>query len=1058
MEGHYSAFISYKHEPEDIRVAVDVQRRLEHFTIPAALRKKLNRKEIGQIFRDQDELPITGDLTEQIMKALRETDCLIVICSPKTRESAWVAREIDFFLEYHDLDQVMTVLVSGEPGDVIPPALLSRTKTVFDGNGKEITVTEEVEPLYCDYRNGFTHAAKEEIPRLAAGILGCGYDELRQRQRQYHLHRMLLGSMAAGIAAVALAVYFWWGNIRIQEHYREVLKSQSISLASNSASLLEEGDRKNAISLALEALPGEGRDRPVTTEAVHALANAVSAYQLPYSNFISPEGRINFTSYIYEYLPGAQCTRLFTGDYGGQIQLWDMDSQSLIRTYYLGSSAGHLTAGREGTALLTENRRIYCVDENTGDILWQQQTEDTIQHVKMLGEDELIVLLKRMLLVLDPESGEIRTAAEIGFDSEDQILIGGSISAGSQCAVSTDGQSLVCLYGSEEYTDHNTVNGFVLYEKGGNSVKKCAFEEDIPGVDDIAVDSEDHLYIAAFGEDDERLADLGINQGSSFSLHIRGHAVEDLCCFDSRGKKLWEVTENVNGTMGNVLVSLSPSEESVLLGISDDAILFSAEDGKQERKWSLGSPIAAPVPGWTESTWAFILEDGTLAQLKETLDIYKVVSGFPSGIRCFSSAPEQNGDTLRYLAVDHERAFLYKQGRGDEEYGVFDGAEYIDYTDNQLAGKRKLLVWKDDGSKASVYDGECGKLQWKEDLSSLGMENLKAGGFNADESRVFLYDKVKDITCIVDCESGEIQCGEFPCNAGTDGWDDNSTSVVISDGICYYFVSRPSETDPDRKEQGLCVFDPFTGEFDVTVLSNSSSYINCNGNHPVSPDGKTLLVTVPEDDTDPFGGYRIALLDIGTGELTVPEDSTTFSYSSLLITWLPGEKSFAVAENGQSSVSVFQSGELKRIIRGFHGDAAALHGTGDRLIIVTENGAGYLYRLSDGRLADTVDLGESFYFDTVFTELSGGDLMIYNSESCIRLNTQDWSVVYEIPSTEGILEEAGKVCITLERTDGEVPGFYPIYSLQDLIEKGERLLDGWEMDQEVKVRYGLSQQ
>ena len=34
MINHYNAFISYKHAPEDIRVAEAVQRGLEHFHIP----------------------------------------------------------------------------------------------------------------------------------------------------------------------------------------------------------------------------------------------------------------------------------------------------------------------------------------------------------------------------------------------------------------------------------------------------------------------------------------------------------------------------------------------------------------------------------------------------------------------------------------------------------------------------------------------------------------------------------------------------------------------------------------------------------------------------------------------------------------------------------------------------------------------------------------------------------------------------------------------------------------------------------------------------------------
>jgi len=40
MERHYNAFISYRHHPDDIRVATEIHRSLEHFRIPKALRNK----------------------------------------------------------------------------------------------------------------------------------------------------------------------------------------------------------------------------------------------------------------------------------------------------------------------------------------------------------------------------------------------------------------------------------------------------------------------------------------------------------------------------------------------------------------------------------------------------------------------------------------------------------------------------------------------------------------------------------------------------------------------------------------------------------------------------------------------------------------------------------------------------------------------------------------------------------------------------------------------------------------------------------------------------------
>ena len=88
MDLHYKAFISYKHAPADNVVAAEIQKRLERYHVPGAIRKKTGKNSIGRIFRDKDELPITSDLSDDIGRALEDADFLIVICSTSTKLSA----------------------------------------------------------------------------------------------------------------------------------------------------------------------------------------------------------------------------------------------------------------------------------------------------------------------------------------------------------------------------------------------------------------------------------------------------------------------------------------------------------------------------------------------------------------------------------------------------------------------------------------------------------------------------------------------------------------------------------------------------------------------------------------------------------------------------------------------------------------------------------------------------------------------------------------------------------------------------------------------------------
>ena len=190
MINNYNAFISYKHAALDNKIAEDIIKKLERYHIPKNIQKSTGHKKIDRIFRDKDELPITNDLNDTISSALANSEYLIVICSTNTKKSTWVEKEIETFLKNHTKNHVLTVLADGEPFDVIPQILLSDKKTFQDENGNYQTVEVPLEPLSCDYRLPIKKARSEELPRLVATLIGCSYDELMNRQRQYKIRRL----------------------------------------------------------------------------------------------------------------------------------------------------------------------------------------------------------------------------------------------------------------------------------------------------------------------------------------------------------------------------------------------------------------------------------------------------------------------------------------------------------------------------------------------------------------------------------------------------------------------------------------------------------------------------------------------------------------------------------------------------------------------------------------------------------------------------------------------------------------------------------------------------
>ncbi len=125
---HYDAFISYRHSELDKDVAIGIHRRLENFRLPRNIRTDLSKddRRIKRVFRDQDELPISNNLSDSIEAALRNSDWLILICTPRLPESKWCAREIEIFKKLHGQDHILAILAEGEPEQSFPESIRFR--------------------------------------------------------------------------------------------------------------------------------------------------------------------------------------------------------------------------------------------------------------------------------------------------------------------------------------------------------------------------------------------------------------------------------------------------------------------------------------------------------------------------------------------------------------------------------------------------------------------------------------------------------------------------------------------------------------------------------------------------------------------------------------------------------------------------------------------------------------------------------------------------------------------------------------------------------------------
>ena len=370
MERRYKAFISYRHLPLEASVAKKMHRRIEHYIVPKELRKG-GEKKLGLVFRDQDELPIASDLTENIEQALDRSEFLIVICSPETAKSPWVLREIDYFLKHHDRDHILAVLADGRPEEAFPPQMTE----IRDESGK---LGGRIEPIAANIVAP-TRAKRDKLfriesLRILAALIGCHFDALYRREQRYRRRRTAAGLTAAGLIAAAFIGMLLNRNAQIRAQLQQTQINESRALSALSERAYGEGDYLGALRLALEALPGAGRDRPYVAEAERALSGELDLYRRGVIGYASSVEQDTMIQYLALSEDG---TTLATADSYGTIRAYDAatgaerwqrstDGQSMI--FLPREAGGVLASGGKGSALyaLADGAELWSRDDLDG--------------------------------------------------------------------------------------------------------------------------------------------------------------------------------------------------------------------------------------------------------------------------------------------------------------------------------------------------------------------------------------------------------------------------------------------------------------------------------------------------------------------------------------------------------------------------------------------------------------------------------------------------------------------------------------------------------------------
>lgn len=282
----YMAFISYRHLAADMEIAQKVQQMIEQFKVPNSLDSEGKYKDL-RVFRDRDELT-TKDLYKSIDDALKNSEFLIVILSKRTKLSKWCMREIEEFRKTHSDNHIIPVLIEGEPYESFPDQL-SRLKSIeIDDKGEE--VSKDLELLAADLRassmktpffEGYEILEKEdktklnelvkesikilktnEIYRIMATILGVNFGDLKQRNRERKLKRIISLSILAAISLALVALGMTSLYFKADSAQKEAVEQNSLMSLKSAEEKLKEGNRAYSILIADEAIKKVDENMP----------------------------------------------------------------------------------------------------------------------------------------------------------------------------------------------------------------------------------------------------------------------------------------------------------------------------------------------------------------------------------------------------------------------------------------------------------------------------------------------------------------------------------------------------------------------------------------------------------------------------------------------------------------------------------------------------------------------------------------------------------------------------------------------------------------------------
>ena len=1034
MDREYKAFISYRHLPTDMETAKMLHRRIERYTVLKELRAD-GQKHLGRVFRDQDELPLSGNLSESIQNALDHSEYLIVVCTPETQNSMWVINEITYFIRRHGRDHVLAVLADGTQKTSFPKELT----VVSDDDGNPMSYIEPLAAnIAADSPAGRKKLFRTESLRILAALIGCNYDDLYKREQRYR--RRKIGSIL--IAALLVICCFFAmllnRNRVIEEQLQIALRNESDALTAQSQKEYSDGNIRGAVEYALQALPEPGRDRPYLPAAEEQLTSALGLYRTERFCFlqtlqqdtnirglsVSDHGSYAVTSDLFNTLRVFRCE-------SGQL-LWQQTYKSLDCFGFAPDSRSLLISGT------AEDGSVYSVLDRLSlpDCVLTEQTgpDGYYLAINADGSGHYVVSNSRGFSLFRMNDGKQITSVPI---PESRDLTGGSC-----WSVSENGRYFSVLT-SEFDSDSGTFSYLLLIADladGTSELLPVEAEYDVLGSFRLAFDGED------------------------LALGYDGTQASKIFVFEK--KERWQLRfcrDFSSGDLHYVNGDISISGKLALFSAADHVLYFGAKSYICSIDITTGAVLGERN----------LLYDIQGARLLDNSVVALVLS---NGLVTFY---QKNGVLTSDLGM---YSFLLEGTLygGAVSAGSAKTATYaVIYTDHK--NRAAVIRYSGEDTRAHLFETETGRNNDFEFVLSADQRVMAGYAYHSDEKQLDVI--VIDPSGAAASETFSI-CLDYPMYHVTPGTvfvtpdkqlvlggisvdlTDGSVTDLLSDGTDAGTGYEKFRSACDRKTGSVVTAWADPGEGCLYIRQSNNSKPLAAGLPTFLPDPNSLssrceavsasgtVLVSSEDDTFSLAAYSAAQ------NSWIAIDSTDIFHTSY-----SKHNYFAVSEDGNRLAMLTRSDELllvdaadgTRLLTVPYPMPAESVGTmvfsdEDRLLFVFNSyGILNIYDTASGVLvyeksyADTLPQFSSDSRYEILRAKNGGRLLLickdpsYRESVCIIIDTDNWASLGCYLDISGYLREQDR--LILAPPFGKALSLIPLYSTEDVVQQARAYLD-----------------